>query len=168
MSEDMNGNDPWDDFFNDDFSDMRKRMDQMIRQLMKGSIPMDTEPMIYGFSMRVGPDGRPRIQEFGNASSPRSFQESRREPLTDIIEESGRIRIVVELPGVEKTDIHLNATEEAIDIDVDNPNKRFSKHLDLPCEVDPDSTRASYKNGVLEILLSRVEKRTRGKTIKIE
>jgi HSP20 family protein len=90
-----------------------------------------------------------------------------REPLTDVIEEKERIRIIVELPGVNKEDIHLNATEEILDIMVESPDRRFSKHLDLPSNVDPDSATASYNNGVLEICLARVEKQQKGKSIDI-
>ena len=162
---------PWDDLFFDldgGFEEMRKRMDRLIGQLMEGELEFAEEPMIYGFSMRVNPNGQPMIQEFGNASSRRAQQESTREPLTDLIEEEKRLRIIVELPGVEKSDIHLNATDETLDIDVDNPHRKFSKHLELPCGVDPSSARASYKNGVLEITLDKLERQKTGRTIEID
>jgi HSP20 family protein len=162
---------PWDDLFFDldeEFEEMHKRMDRLINQMLEGDLPFTTEPMIYGFSMRVGPDGRPLIQEFGNASSRHSKQESTREPLTDIIEEEDKLRIIIELPGVEKSDIHLHATDDTLDIDVDNPHRKFSKHLELPCGVDQNSARASYKNGVLEITLSRLERQRTGQKIEID
>lgn len=162
---------PWDDFFlniDDEFDDMKRRMDRILERIIEDDSSFDNNPMIYGFSMRVGPDGKPKIQEFGNTTNPSSYQESRREPLTDVIEEEDRIRVVVELPGVEKEDILLDTTEDALDIEVDTPNRRFSRKLDLPCCVDPESARATYNNGVLEVCLDRVERHENSKRILIE
>lgn len=162
---------PWDDLFIDideEFEEMRRRMDLILEGMTEGSLSLENAPMIYGFSMRVGPDGKPILQEFGNTTTPTNLQESMREPLTDVIEESDKIRIVIELPGVEKEDIQLNATESSLDIELDNPKRRFSKHLDLPCHVDRESARAKYKNGVLEICLARAERGDAGKNIEIE
>jgi HSP20 family protein len=81
--------------------------------------------------MRVGPDGKPRIEEFGNAPEAPG-QEGAREPLTDIIEENERIRVIVELPGVEKEDIQLHVEDHLLDISVDREDRKFSKTLELP------------------------------------
>lgn len=161
----------WDDLFIDideEFEEMRKRMDLILERMTEGNLSLESSPMIYGFSMRVGPDGKPKLQEFGNTTTPTDFQESRREPLTDVIEEPDKIRIVMELPGVDKEDIQLDATESSLDIKVDNPQRRFSKHLDLPCHVDQESAKANYKNGVLEICLARMERGNTAKSIEIE
>jgi HSP20 family protein len=85
-----------------------------------------------------------------------------------VIEEEDKVRVVVELPGVEKEDIHLHVTAKTLDIEVNNEDHEFSKHLDLPCEVKADNAKANYKNCVLQILLDRTTKRKRKKEIKIE
>lgn len=170
--EDRRRRTPWDDLFgdfDDEFEQMRERMNKIMEQMLRGSYFSEKEPMIYGFSMRTGPDGKPRFQEFGNTSPQTRIQRgSAREPLTDIMEEEGRIRIIVELPGVDKEDIHLNASERSLSINVDTENRKFSKRMELPCEVDPDSAKAKYNNGVLEILLDKHQKGSEGKTIEIE
>jgi HSP20 family protein len=91
-----------------------------------------------------------------------------REPLTDIIESEDKVRVIVELPGVEKKEIKVNASDRALDIGVENPDKPFIKHLDLPCDVRRDSAKANYKNGVLEVVLTRVAPKKRSKAIKVE
>lgn len=162
---------PWDDFFFDideEFEEIRKRMEKLFDNMMEGDFAFRSEPMIYGFSLRMGPDGKPVIQEFGNTGRRPMSDEPTREPLTDIIEEEDKVRIIVELPGVEKEDIHLHATDETLDIEVDTPHRKFSKHLELPCGVDPESAKATYKNGVLEITLNRPEGKRKGRQIKIE
>ena len=159
----------WDDIFGgfEDFDELRKRMDAIMEQFMRGQLNPWQEPMIYGFSMRVGPDGKPHVEEFGNATKPMINKEALREPLTDVIEEADKVKVIVELPGVEKDEIKLNTSENTLEIDVDTEHHRFSKEVNLPCNVDPDSANASYKNGVLEISLSRLKPKKRGKAVRI-
>jgi HSP20 family protein len=162
----------WDDLFgnfDEDFEEMRRRMDALMEGFVDGRIDVTAyQPIVYGFSMRMGPDGKPHIQEFGNASRESQGEPGSREPLTDIIEEKDRIRVIVELPGVDREDIQLNVEDHILDISVDREDRKFSKKVELPSPVDPDSASASYKNGVLEVTLSKVAPRKRGRAVKIE
>ncbi len=164
----------WDDFFDEfdqEFSEMRDRFDEVMESFMKGDLDPSSKPLIYGFSMRVGGDGVPVIQEFGNTAGTGQAGEKKellREPLTDIIESDDKVRVIVELPGVEKKDIKLNADGRSLEIEVDKEDKRFSKHLDLPCDVNPGSAKANYKNGVLEVVLTRKAPKRKGKAIRVE
>jgi HSP20 family protein len=162
----------WDDLFgsfDEEFEEMRERMDALMEGFMDGRIDTSmNQPLVYGFSMRVGSDGKPRIEEFGNAPPEVSGEEGAREPLTDIIEEKERIRVIVELPGVERDDIQLHVEDRLLDISVDREDRKFSKELELPSAVDPDSAEATYKNGVLEVTLKRVAPKKRGRAVKIE
>jgi HSP20 family molecular chaperone IbpA len=94
--------------------------------------------------------------------------EEEREPLTDVFEEKEGIRIYVELPGVDKKDIQLNVAERVVEIRA----KNFSKTVELPTmNVDPEKVAASYKNGVLEVTIPKIQKTIEDKkkrTIKIE
>lgn len=162
----------WDDIFggfDEEFEDMRRRMDALMEGFMNGRVdPNTSQPIVYGFSMRVGPDGKPHIQEFGNKVPQSAEEEGAREPLTDIIEEKDHIRVIVELPGVEKDDIQLHVEDRTLDISVDKEDRKFSKDLELPSAVDTDSAKASYKNGVLEVTLKKVAPKKRGRPVKIE
>jgi HSP20 family protein len=155
--------------FDEEFEEMRARMDKMMEGMMTGLSGLGDESSAYGVSMRVGPDGKPRIQEFGNfdqaaPSGDRGIPS--RELLMDVIEEKDRVRVIVELPGVQKSDINLSADDRTLDIAVDTENKKFSRRIDLPCAIKHDSTSASYKNGVLEITMDRTPpKRRKKKTI---
>ena len=115
-------------------------------------------PYVYGFSMSLGPDGKPVIREFGNVRKSRFGPEIRdeREPLVDIMEEDEDVVVVAELPGIEKEAIKLHTTPDELVIAVDTPKRRFHKELRLPAVVDPNSAQASYKNGVLEARLKKI------------
>ena len=146
-----------------------------VRRLPDGSIRREYGPFVYGYSVKIGPDGKPVVREFGNikpglggeAGSPLNLQDQR-EPLVDVIEEDDQIRVVAELPGVDKEDIHLILDERALTIRVENQERRYYKELELPYEIDRASSRSSYRNGVLETTLKKRERKNGGIHIKIE
>ncbi len=86
----------------------------------------------------------------------------------DVIDEDENIKVVAELPGVNKEDIKLYVKERSLTIDVDTPERRYYKELDFPVEVDESSATSTYKNGVLETILVKRRPRGRGTPIKIE
>ena len=150
---------------------MDQLMDDMLRKAME--MPRVEEgplPFVYGFSMSVGPDGRPVIREFGNveptARGPLLKEE--REPLVDVIDSNGEVVVVSEIPGVEKEDIRLEATDRSLKVEVESPKRRYFKELELPHLVDPGTARASYKNGVLEVRFSKSEQKQPTRPIRVE
>lgn len=165
------GNDIFDEF-EEHFRKMQRWMNQMARDAMSGKLPSPEEggPYVYGWSFRVGPDGKPHFQEFGNVPSatgaPRQMIGAR-EPLVDVIEGDKIVTITAEVPGVSKEDINLEITDDTVIIKVDKEERKYYKEVALPCEVDADSAKASYQNGVLDIELKKVKPKRKGKKIKI-
>ena len=133
--------DPWnflgDDFFSDVDAEFREMEENMARTFdefrkMSEKEPQEGGPFVYGFSMRVGPDGKPHIEKFGNVphvGEEKSLETSEREPLTDIIEGEKEISVIAELPGIEKEDINLDVTEDSLSINVDNAARKYHKEL---------------------------------------
>ena len=161
--------DDWNDLFrsfDDEFDVMRERMDRLMEAALSGTM---SDPLVYGFSMRTGADGRPVVQEFGNVPRAGGLppDPSCREPLTDVVEEEDKVKVIVELPGVEKQDIDLRAEDRQLTISVDTERKRFCKALDLPCDVLPDSASAEYRNGVLTVMLDKMPATPKGKKVEI-
>jgi len=109
-----------------------------------------------------------------------------RQPITDIQETDKEYITTIELPGMNKKDIEINATEEGIEIRAeqkienkkeDKKNKTYSyvknyagfyKHINLPEGINKDKISASYKNGVLEIKIPKTETKKKIKKINIE
>jgi HSP20 family protein len=142
------------------------------RKLPDGSTARELGPFVYGYSVKIGPDGKPEIREFGNVKPGRAGPQVKeeREPLVDIIETNGEIHIVVELPGVDKKDIKLHGTEDAISISVDIPQRKYYKEIKLPAKVMVKQAKTEYKNGVLEITLPKTkeERKPQGEPINID
>lgn len=141
------------------------------RSLPNGSKTREWGPFIYGYSMIIGPDGKPVIREFGNVHPSRRGPQIKeeREPLIDVISTNGEVRVVAELPGVEKKDIKLHVLDDTVTISVDTPNRKYYKEAKLKEEVEAKSVKTSYKNGVLEVTLQKAERhRPKGESIEIE
>ncbi len=145
-----------------------------VRRLPDGSVRREYGPFVYGYSMKIGPDGKPVIREFGNIKPGTGMKgqpldlRDQREPLIDVIEEEGEIKVLAELPGVDKKDINLFLTEGTLTISVDAAGRKYYKELDLPVEVDEKSARSTFSNGVLETTLTRSQPKGRGKKLSIE
>ena len=84
------------------------------------------------------------------------------EPLADIIEGDEEVTVTVEIPGVENKDIDLNVNEDTLEITVSNPRRKYHKLLDLPCDVKPKTMKATYKNGILDVVIKRKKKKKTG------
>jgi HSP20 family protein len=159
------------DLFGDfDIFDIEEEM----KRLMEG-FNMDQlksgEPLVYGFNIRVGPDGKPLIQQFGNVKPTIKGPEitDKREPLVDVIERENDITVIVELPGVDKRQIKLNTTDRMLTISAPGEEADFFKEVKLPAAVNSKSAKATYKNGVLEVCLEKREKsKPKAESIPIE
>ena len=168
------------DFIGDDeferiFDEMQKMFENVdFKDLMDDMLRNGIDPnkrFIRGFSVNIGQDGKPKIQEFGNrpikSHKGISTISDEREPLTDIIEGDGNIAITIEIPGVEKENIDLNVTEDALEIKVDAPERKYRKVVNLPNKVKTKSTKATYKNGILDIVLDKKDNRKGGSGYKV-
>ena len=166
------------DFFDideDDFERIFEEARRMIEDMFRSGFPSKSfepgKPIIHGFKINIGPDGKPRITEFGNRAVKTQdglpVISDEREPLTEIIEGDEEITVTAEIPGVNKEDIDLRVTNRNLEIKVDTSQRKYHKKLDLPCDVIPNTTKATYKNGVLDVIMKRKEK-SEGQKVNIE
>lgn len=147
--------------FEEDFEEMRKRIDKMFRDFFRGRSSDWQGPFVYGFSVRVGKDGKPQIKEFGTMKPTVEGRDpSEREPVYDIIEGEDEIYVTVELPGTTPDRISLRASERVLTIEA-HGFRRYWKVLELPEPVDASSLRWTFNNGVLDITLTKRAKRIR-------
>lgn len=166
--------------YDGDFNDFFKYIQRMLENFMNSDISSEFEkifgegdkPFVWGFSFNRGMDGKPRVEKFGNFPVNKNSEPSKdlgiREPLTDIIEESDIIRVITELPGVEKDDIDLRTTESKMIIKATGDNDRiYKKSLAFPSVINPKSAKAKFKNGVLEIVYQKKNEAINSKKVPI-
>lgn len=161
-----------------EFEELSKRTPKDLireRTMPDGSKVKSWGPFVYGYSVTVGPDGKPKVREFGNLKpetrmgKPYIDVKEKREPLADIMTDDDEVRVIVELPGVEKKDIKLSGTEDKLTISVDTAARKYYKEIELPTEVGIKKATSKYKNGVLDITIpKKKEEKPKGETINIE
>jgi HSP20 family protein len=145
----------------------------------RGGKVREVGPIVYGYSMTVGPDGKPRIREFGNVKSPLSkgvfssttpVISAEREPLADVTTTDKEIKVVVEMPGVSKENIKVNAYDGSVEISTtEGAQRKYHETIELPSETDIETAKSSYNNGILEVRFNKKQQsKPKGKEIKID
>lgn len=104
-------------------------------------------------------------------------------PNTDMFDKGSEIVVQVELPGVERDDIDLTIAKDSLTIKGEAKRSgevmeeeyysreraygNFTRTITLPTEVESEKAKASFKNGILEIVLPKKEE-AKPKEIKVE
>jgi HSP20 family protein len=154
-------------------------------QTSDGAKVREVGPLVYGYSMTIGPDGKPKVREFGNVKSPNQLGVTatmgkattsspqqisvEREPLVDLNTTDKEVKVILEIPGVKKEDIKISAFDEVVEVTANNTQRKYHKTIDLPKEANPQTVKSRYQNGILEITFGKKENtKPKGKEIKIE
>ena len=173
--------DPWgfrDRFFEQiekEFSDAEDMLNRMFTTVAEsGADGLDTQPYFYGYQITIGTDGKPHIREFGNVRPSKKGlieQSEVRQPLVDtsINEKENTMIITAEMPGITKEDVKVTMEEGLVKIHAQKGSKKYHTELPVDNELDADSTKASYINGVLELRI-QFEKplKAKSKEIKVD
>ncbi len=112
---------------------------------------------VYGFSVRVGLGGKPVIQSFGNIRETEKgpVVAETREPLVDVLDEGDHLTVVAEMPGVEEKDVQLKVEGDILEIVAASRDRKYEKQILLPYPVESGSINSSYRNGVLEVRVTK-------------
>ena len=102
-------------------------------------------------------------------------------PPINVFQQGDDLLAIIELPGVSKSDLEIQAKENSIRISgkktVDYPAEaslhrrervsgEFDRTLSVPVQIEPDGIKAEYRDGILALFLPRAE-RDKPRTIKI-
>lgn len=122
-------------------------------------------PYYYGYTMTVGPDGKPIVREYGNVrpglaggadagGADAGGMPALRDGLQaeTIVDDKERVlKLVAEMPGVEKEDVKIVVDGDAVSIDADRGKKSYHAKVPLDQKVDRGTAKATYRNGILEL-----------------
>ncbi len=138
-----------------------------------GSVSKEIGPIVYGYSVTVGPDGKPVIREFGNIKRgpTKEWKEAitdSREPLVDVVEGDKEVRVIAELPGARKQDINLTGEGKTLVISAETSARKYHKELELPVAVELQNAKSTFNNGILEVTLPRPKGKASGVRIKVD
>ena len=146
--------------FSEQFKDMERELPKSLVRESKtpdGKTKKEIGPIVYGYSVTIGPDGKPVVREFGNVRSgegtPWKQIQDKREPLVDVVSSGKEVRVIAEMPGVNREDINVTVNEKSLTISVDREDRSYYKELELPGIVDPKGAKSTYNNGILEVTI---------------
>ena len=104
-------------------------------------------------------------------------------PFVDVLEKGNDIIVTADLPGVDKKDIKIDVRDNMLEISAEKKTEkeqkeeefyrhersfnRFYRAVRLPASVDESKAKATFNNGVLEIMLP-VTAKTKESTIRVE
>lgn len=168
----------YDMFVWDEFDSLLRRMTRPFREPddiwdeLRSSTNLQTfGPYYYGYAMTIGPDGKPIVREYGNVRPGLLPTADTREPLVDVIVDDKEkvLKIVAEMPGVEKKDIKIEVVGRSVNLDAEHGDKKYHAKIPIKHKVDENSVKATYANGILEVKFTlKEEDRPKGKTVVVE
>ena len=110
---------------------------------------------------------------------------SLRAPAVDVFEGENEVTIKAEVPGLDKGDLKIDLSDSMVTISGEKKKEEnikeeaysysersygtFSRSLHLPCAVQTDKAKATFKEGILELKLPKTEEaKKRRVTVKID
>ena len=174
-----------------EFEEMRRDIERMFEETVRdiGRVPKELireyetpaggrvreiGPLVYGYSVTIGPDGKPKVREFGNVRSlgeggmTPSALTAEREPLADVITTDNDLKVTVEMPGISKSDIKISAYDGSVEVSTtETAPRKYHRFIELPPNADLETAKSIYTNGILEITFKKKGK-PKGKEIKID
>ena len=94
-------------------------------------------PYYYGYQMTVGPDGKPLVKEWGNTKPLTAISDSgiRDVHVDETINEKDRIlKLVAEMPGIDKSDIQVNVADNIVSISAEHGERKYGTKFPLKYE----------------------------------
>jgi HSP20 family protein len=162
----------FDDEFNRSFKKMSNsffNIDDIFEEFKtKGS---NQGPYYYGYTMTVGPDGKPIVKEYGNTKSELVSAPNTREPIVDTIvdEKEKLVKLVAEMPGVDKSDLKVVVQDKSVNLSAEHGEKKYQVNVPIQYKVEENSAKASYKNGILELVFKLAEdEKLKSTTVEVE
>ncbi len=158
-----------------DFDDIHKEMNRMFNvfndisnnapkelvreyETKEGDKVREVGPIVYGYSMTIGSDGKPHVREFGNIKSLSDDAEKKigrqpdnlsqisaeREPLVDVNMTDKEVKVVVEMPGIRKEDIKIKAYDSQVEVTTSkDAQRKYHKNIELPELAEIETARIS-------------------------
>jgi HSP20 family protein len=170
-----------DDFFTDFEEEMQEEIEDAFTdindqgpkeliedyQILKDVGVRENSSFVYGYSMTMEYNDKPRIRKIrGSSGSSRKRQgvskynkqhiTSERESLVEVNIYDKEVKVVLEMPGASKDHIEIRAYDNSVEISSDHPQRY--QVIKIPQVADIKTIRATYKNGILEIVFKKKEK----------
>lgn len=119
-----------------------------------------------------------------NGGSPTTMDNAVWRPTIEVKEQSGKLLVTADLPGVKKEDVKVHVANDILMLEGERKQEKeekregyyhsersygkFSRSIDLPEGAKTEQAAANFNNGVLEITIPVAEKKETRKEIPVE
>ncbi len=116
----------------------------------------DKGKVVYGVTIK-NLAGKTTFETFGNVkeSEKGPVVEDYREPIVDVFDEEKIIKVIAEMPGISEKELKIEISGDILNINAVSAERKYTKEILLPCEVDEKIQKIYLKNGIFEILLTK-------------
>ena len=87
---------------------------------------------------------------------------------TIVDEKEKVVKLIAEMPGVEKTDVKILFDKNVVNITAEHDEKKYHCTVPLQHKVDENSGKATYKNGILQLVFKLVVEKQTSKKVEVE
>jgi HSP20 family protein len=169
------------------FDELFADFDAYAEQMLNAAQTEGGRSFVYGYRSYTGADGKPIVEEFSNSPGFNSRLGGRHaalptaqqshpgcscaapeaetgaqaiEPYHDVLSEGGEIKVIVEMPGVDREQITVQSHGRYVTVKAESEHKKYETDIRVPDAVESKPQKAQYKNGVLEITYRKSDEPT--------
>jgi HSP20 family protein len=164
--------------FDDMFADFEAQTEKLMEEAQKAG----GQSFVYAYRSYPGADGKPVVEEYSNIPGLRGSDggqltsasscasgcspscapslEGTGEPYYDVLDGGDKIKVVVEMPGVEKEKIKVQSHGRHVTVAAESQYHKFAADIPVPDYVGAKPRKAQYNNGVLEITYAKEDEPT--------
>ncbi|WP_445475576.1 Hsp20/alpha crystallin family protein [Methanococcoides methylutens] len=135
-----------------------KELEEIVRSLIERIMDDMHEdgfekPAFYGFSVVYNGADKAEVQQFGSIKVGDNgfFYVSKKDPVVECTEVDDKLYVTVDT-GVEIDDISFSASGSELELQFETEEQVFTQHVELEPKVDPESSKMTCKNGIVEIV----------------
>ena len=144
-------------------------------KVSKGVIPLEDMDRFFNQMWESG-FMRPFEMRWPSFTGFRTLEEEL--PRVDVIDEETEVRVKAEVPGMSKDNLEVTLADEYITIKGETREEKkeegefyrseirresFARTVHLPAKVDGEQAKASFKDGILEVTMPKVEQPEKAK-----
>ncbi len=67
--------------------------------------------------------------------------------MVDVTTTDKEVKVVVEMPGVSKDKIKINAYDNMVEVKSEDPQRKYHRTIEVPSETDIETAKSTYNNG---------------------
>jgi HSP20 family molecular chaperone IbpA len=137
-----------------DFDEFIKQLEEAVKDL-QDEISESDMPIFIDISINLCP-------VMGIVPADYCIRKEGRIPV-DILETEKNIHALMGLSGVDTEDIQLSRNGKTLEITASDKEGALKETIELPARAVKRGMKATYKNGVLEVVLNKSKKQVKGK-----